>query len=64
MGQAHACQKYGKACNSPTIRKLAHDMKPADLEDFAKTKEKGLPEKVKENYFSSFAEWLQQHHPS
>lgn len=66
MGMAHACQKYGKACKSKQIKKLAHDMKPKDLEDFAKTKHKGLPEKVKSEgrLLPTFAEWLEQRQSS
>lgn len=46
MGMVHACQKYGK-CASDEVRKVAGSIKSKDAEDFAKTKHKGLPDKVK-----------------
>lgn len=49
MGYALAC-KRGKAKNCPEkIQKLADEMTDKQLSDFASTKEKGLPTKVKEN---------------
>jgi len=46
MGMAHAIQKGEKVKGaSPELKKVAKSMKPKDTEDFAKTKEKGLPEK-------------------
>ena len=46
MGMAHAIQKGEKVKGaSPELKKVAKTMKPKDTEDFAKTKEKGLPEK-------------------
>ena len=46
MGMAHAIQKGEKVKGaSPELKKVAKTMKPKDAEDFAKTKEKGLPEK-------------------
>lgn len=47
MGMVHAAQKGEKAA-SPEVAKVAKGMKKSDAEDFAKTKHKGLPEKVKE----------------
>ena len=46
MGMVHKCQKDGE-CASPEISKTAKSMKKKDAEDFASTKHKGLPEKVK-----------------
>ena len=48
MGMAHAMQKGEKVKGaSPELKKVASTMKPKDTEDFAKTKHKGLPDKVK-----------------
>jgi hypothetical protein len=48
MGMAHAMQKGEKIKGaSPELKKVAKTMKKGDVEDFAKTKHKGLPEKVK-----------------
>jgi hypothetical protein len=48
MGMAHAMQKGEKVKGaSKELKKVAKTMKPKDTEDFAKTKHKGLPDKVK-----------------
>jgi len=47
FGMVHAKQK-GKDVGSPEVAKVAKDIEPEDAEDFASTKHKGLPEKVKE----------------
>ena len=48
MGMAHAMQKGEKIPGaSKELKKVAKTMKPKDTEDFASTKHKGLPEKVK-----------------
>lgn len=49
MGMVHAIQKgeLDPSEVSPEMRKVAKDMKKKDVEDFAKTKHKGLPKKVK-----------------
>jgi len=48
MGMAHAMQKGEKIKGaSKELKKVAKSMKPKDVEDFAKTKHKGLPDKVK-----------------
>ena len=48
MGMAHAMQKGEKIPGaSKELKKVAKTMKKGDVEDFAKTKHKGLPEKVK-----------------
>jgi hypothetical protein len=47
MGMAHAMQKGEKIKGaSKELKKVAKTMKPKDTEDFAKTKHKGLPDKV------------------
>ena len=47
MGMVHATQK-GEKPASKEVSKVAKTMKKKDAEDFASTKHKGLPEKVKE----------------
>ena len=48
MGMAHAMQKGEKIKGaSPELKKVAKTMKKSDVEDFAATKHKGLPKKVK-----------------
>ena len=48
MGMAHAMQKDEKVKGaSPELKKVAKTMKKSDTEDFASTKQKGLPEKLK-----------------
>jgi hypothetical protein len=48
MGMAHAMQKGEKIKGaSPELKKVAKTMKKGDVEDFAATKHKGLPKKVK-----------------
>jgi len=48
MGMARAMQKGEKIKGaSKELKKVAKTMKPKDTEDFAKTKHKGLPDKVK-----------------
>jgi hypothetical protein len=44
MGAALAC-KRGKKCASKKVKEVAAGMSEGQLKDFAKTKEKGLPEK-------------------
>jgi phage anti-repressor protein len=49
MGMAHAMQKGEKIKGaSAELKKVAKSMKKSDVEDFAATKHKGLPKKVKE----------------
>ena len=49
MGMAHAMQKGEKIKGaSKELKKVAKTMKPKDVEDFAKTKHKGLPKHVEE----------------
>ena len=48
MGMAHAIQKGEKIKGaSPELKKVAKTMKKSDVKDFAATKHKGLPKKVK-----------------
>ena len=47
MGMVHAAQK-GEKPASKEVGKVAKTMKKSDAKDFASTKHKGLPEKVKE----------------
>jgi hypothetical protein len=47
FGMVHARQK-GEDVGGPDVDKVAKDIDPEDAEDFASTKHKGLPEKVKE----------------
>lgn len=46
MGMVHATQKGEMPDASGAVAKAAKEMKPDDVEDFASTKHKGLPEKV------------------
>lgn len=64
----HSCQKTGK-CASPEIKKIASSIGEKDAKDFAKTKHKGLPNKVKKKKkpkkkFMSFKEWAENRNPS
>ena len=47
MGMVHAYQKGELKNPSPEIKKVAKSIDPEDAKDFAETKHKGLPEKVK-----------------
>lgn len=58
FGMVRACQKKG-ICASKEIKKVADDISKKDAEDFASTKHKGLPNKVRKKKSSSrFSEWL------
>jgi len=57
MGMVHAAQKGEKAA-SPEVAKVAKGMGKKDAKDYASTKHKGLPEKVKETT-SLMDEWSQ-----
>ena len=48
MGMVHAAQKGELDNPSPAVKKAAASMSDKDAEDFASTKQKGLPEKVGE----------------
>ena len=47
MGMVHAAQKGDLKTPSPEVKKVAKSMKKKDTKDFASTKHKGLPNKVK-----------------
>lgn len=49
MGAALAYKRGESDSASPEVKELAKTMSEKDLEDFARTKHKGLPEKVDEN---------------
>ena len=62
----HACQKKG-ICLSKQIKNIAKKISKKDAKDFAKTKHKGLPNKLKKNNlkkkrakrkFASFKEYF------
>ena len=46
MGAALNCKRTGK-CSSSAVKKVAGSMSEKDLKDFAGTKTKGLPKRVK-----------------
>ena len=48
MGMALAYKRGEMDDASPEVKKMADSMSMKDLEDFAKTKHKGLPKKVEE----------------
>jgi len=57
MGMAHAMQKGEKISGAgKELKKVAKTMKKGDVEDFAKTKHKGLPEKAKKKKEESVEE--------
>ena len=60
FGMVHAAQK-GKLKNPSTeVAKIASEISDKDAKDFASTKHKGLPERVKkEKKKKSFGEWLE-----
>jgi hypothetical protein len=65
MGWALACKKGETENCPPNIQKIADTMSVDKLEDFAKTKHKGLPEKKKkkkanESYVLSFEQFLKE----
>lgn len=59
FGIVHSCQKGSEAdiCDSPKIKKLMNSVKKDAAKDFAKTKHKGLPEKVESDI--GFKDWMQ-----
>jgi hypothetical protein len=63
MGMVHAYQKGDLNTSSipkdvlDQVKKMAGTLKPSDAKKFAKTKHKGLPEKVTEGRIS-FKEYL------
>lgn len=59
MGLVHAIQKgeVSPSDVSSTAKKVAKDMKPSDVTDFASTKHKGLPNKVKQEIVRRLKEY-------
>lgn len=53
MGMVHAAQKGELENPSKEVKKAAKSMKKKDAKDFASTKHKGLPEKVKETFVAT-----------
>ena len=67
MGLVHAIQKGDVPASdaSPEAQKVAQDMKPSDVKDFASTSHKGLPKKVKQEIVKRLKEYamtLPTHH--
>jgi hypothetical protein len=65
MGLVHAIQKGDVSDASPEAQKVAQDMKPSDVKDFASTSHKGLPKKVKQEIVKRLKEYamtLPNHH--
>ncbi len=67
MGLVHAIQKGDVPASdaSPEAQKVAQDMKPSDVKDFASTSHKGLPKKVKQEIVKRLKEYamtLPNHH--
>ena len=67
MGLVHAIQKGDVPASdaSPEAQKVAQDMKPSDVKDFASTSHKGLPRKVKQEIVKRLKEYamtLPGHH--
>jgi hypothetical protein len=61
FGLVHKCKKTGE-CISPKIKKVADNISDKDAKDFAKTKHKGLPNKVKRKR-KTFKEYVESKHP-
>jgi hypothetical protein len=67
MGIVHAIQKGDISVSdaSPEAQKVAQDMKPSDVKDFASTSHTGLPRKVKQEILKKLKEYamtLPGHH--
>jgi hypothetical protein len=67
MGLVHAIQKGDVPASdvSPEAQKVAQDMKPSDVKDFASTSHTGLPRKVKQEILKKLKEYamtLPGHH--
>jgi len=61
FGMVRACQKKGK-CPSSEVSKVAKEISKKDADDFAKTKHKGLPNKVKKKKkkTNKFSDWYKK----
>jgi hypothetical protein len=59
MGMVHALQKgdMKQSDASPEIKKVAKDMNPSDVKDFASTKHSGLPKRVKQEIVKRLKEY-------
>jgi len=59
MGMVHALQKGDMKPSdaSASVKKVAKDMKKSDTKDFASTKHKGLPKKVKQEILDKLKEY-------
>lgn len=58
FGMVHKCKKTGE-CASEKVKEVASKIKSKDAKDFASTKRKGLPEKVKKERLKSYKEYLE-----
>lgn len=62
FGIVHGC-KSGKIdsdiCDSPKIKKVSKHISNKSAKDFAKTKHKKLPERIKEDKSLGFKEWME-----
>ena len=56
MGMVHAAQKGDMENPSPEVAKAADSMSDKDAKDFASTKHKGLPNKVKKESITKLKE--------
>ena len=59
MGMVHALKKgeMDPKDASPELKKVAQSMKKSDAKDFASTKHKGLPKKVKQEILNKLKEY-------
>jgi hypothetical protein len=62
FGLVHKCKKTGK-CLGAKIKKAADTISQEDAEDFASTKHKGLPNKIRKRKRKTFKEYLEIEHP-
>lgn len=61
FGMVSACQKTGR-CASPEVERIAGEVGEKAAREFAKTKHKGLPKRVrKKKKAKTFREWLDEH---
>ena len=59
FGMVRKCQETGE-CPGEKIKKTAKSISKEDARKFAKTKHKGLPERVGEEYKLTFIEFLME----
>ena len=60
FGMVHDCQKNGE-CASKKVKDLAKSMSKKDVDDFAETKHKGLPNHVKEGIDNIVAKVIKEY---